>query len=82
MNIKILQKSEIIKFDSPLAEPELNWSEPDYTIERKVTTNNEIVWYGINTNWIFENNKWFKLIGSDFVECEEPIYETLYKELN
>lgn len=80
--MNIVKKSEIFKFDSPIGEPELDsyWYDSEYHIERLVE-DNKVIWFGLNTNWKFENDKWFKLVDSEFVECSEPIYETKYKEL-
>lgn len=58
----------------------LKFCEKPYRIER-IEQDNTIVWYGYNTNWKYENDKWFKLNGFGFIECEEPEYEKIYKQL-
>jgi len=54
--------------------------EKPYQIER-LEKNGEIIWYGYNTNWKYSNYAWSKLEGGEFIPCEEPEYETIYKEL-
>lgn len=41
----------------------------------------KIVWLGLNTNWKYEHQKWYKLTGSKFVECDIPEYEVEYLRL-
>lgn len=89
--MEILHNSEWIRFDSPIGEPnEENkaqfQTEDSYRIERKEffqsDSPNQVIWYGLNTNWVLAKGKtqWQKLVGGDFVDCPEPIYERMYKE--
>lgn len=52
-----------------------------YRIER-VEKDNTIVWYGYNTNWLFDYENWYKLDGNKFIKCDIPEYEKLFQELN
>jgi len=73
--MKVIHKKEWIQFESSFAEPELKVS--PYWTER-FSKDGEVIWFGHNTNWKRENGRWSKLEGSEFISCEEPIYETLY----
>ena len=52
-----------------------------YQIER-TEENGQIIWYGIDTNWKFKDNQWYKLENAHFVPCVIPEYEKLYLELD
>lgn len=73
----IIQNNIILKLKNSL---EYGENISPYFIERK-EEDNIVVWYGINTNWKFENNKWYKLENNEFVECKKPEYEYLYEQL-
>tara|TARA_R100000951_G_C2650210_1_gene184128 strand:- start:1961 stop:2218 length:258 start_codon:yes stop_codon:yes gene_type:complete len=84
MNIKILQKKEEVRFDKPHGEPDLAecwWTKGNY-ITTRLVEGDEIVWFGHAVNWKRVDGAWYKLEGTDFVPCDEPIYETLYKNIN
>lgn len=76
----VSKKSEWIIFSKPFGE-NIDWQEPEYHIQRSVDSKGNIIWYGINTNWVKEYGKnWTKLKKSEFVECDIPIYEQKYIE--
>lgn len=80
--MKLLTKSEHFILPSPLAEPEITWSDREYVIERLTKEDGTIIWFGYGTNWVKEpNQQWTKLgDGGKFYECDEPIYETMYNK--
>jgi hypothetical protein len=85
--MKLIKKSEWFQLDTPLGEPnEKQESKLKYEIERVSLENDTIIWFGIKHNWAKENNKWIEYSLNDFVnpwkECEIPIYEKMYNELN
>ncbi len=50
--MKLISKSEWLKLDSPLGEPnEKFYDKGNYRIERRVNGDGEIVWYGLSINW-------------------------------
>ena len=57
--MKLITKSEFFKFDKPIGEPELtkNWSEPNYSIERKEYITGRVAWFGQDTNWVTNDGK-------------------------
>lgn len=69
-------KSEWFILDEPIEEPEVNWTEEEYHIERR-EENGTVVWYGINTNWKYDGKNWYKLKKGNFVKCLVPEYELL-----
>lgn len=54
--------------------------ESPYEIER-TEEDSIIIWWGLKTNWKMVDGKWYHLIDMEFVECEEPEYEKIYKSL-
>ena len=73
------KKSEWFKFDSPIGEPESKYYDDIYHIERLEKEDGEVVWFGINTNWVKSPGKnWTKLDCGEFEPCEAPIYEEMY----
>jgi len=79
--MKLTRKTEWYELDSPIGEPDTNWTEDKYWIER-LEEDGRVVWFGSNTNWVKEpEGNWKTLIGGEFVGCEEPIYETLRNKL-
>lgn len=93
--MRLSKKSEWFIFDKPLMEPSVLFYGKEYHIERVVKSNGEIVWFGLNTNWVKEKGKNWSFLTTDdnikpdpvypssrsiFKECPEPIYETLYKK--
>lgn len=87
-NMKAVSKSEWFELDKPIGEPKIaeKYREETYVIERIVREDGEVVWFGQETNWVLPSgsDKWTRLadVGSEFIPCEEPIYETMYKKLN
>lgn len=82
--MRAADKEEWFILESPIGEPQIEWTEKEYWIERKQFIDGKVIWYGQGTNWVKEPNKeWTKLaeIGFDFIACEMPIYEKLYLEL-
>ena len=79
---RITTKHEWFELDYPWCEPEIDSSEDDkYNIERIERADGEIVWYGINTNWVWNKDTgWTILVGSKFVECDPPLYEIEYEK--
>lgn len=79
--MKALTKSEWFRFDKPIGEPDTKWADESYDIERVVTQDETIIWFGLDTNWVKKNhhNYWEYLLMGDFYQCDEPIYEQLYK---
>ncbi len=78
--------SEWFRFDSPIGEPEIEWDHESYHIERIKYPSGTIIWFGQKTNWIKEKDgKWKSLqyykSSSEFIDCDEPLYEKLYNEL-
>jgi len=59
--------------DKPIGEPKIvgKYKEDAYWIERVVKDNGDIVWFGLNTNWVKEPNKEWKYLGTD--ETVKPI---------
>lgn len=80
--MKLLRKSETFILPSPLAEPEITWSDREYAIERLTKEDGSVIWFGYGTNWVKEpGEEWTKLADrGQFIECDEPIYEKLYQE--
>ena len=52
MRFEVKNKSEWFVLDSPLGEPEINYREEQYWIERVVKVNGDIIWFGQGTNWV------------------------------
>lgn len=76
--------SEWFRLDNPLAEPDVEYKDKDYYLERKVDIDGKIVWYGINTNWIKRPNEqnWTKLSKTTLEDCNEiPLYELMYLKI-
>ena len=86
--MKAISKSEWFELEKPIGEPKVaeKYREETYVIERIVRDNGEVVWFGQATNWVLPPNsiRWTKLAerGHEFVSCKEPIYETMYREIN
>lgn len=78
MNLEISKTSTWVRF-LDFYEDVIGVESP-YVLER-TETSDTIVWFGLSTNWRFYRDKWCVLERSEWVECEEPIYETLFKEL-
>ena len=75
--MKLNRKSEWYELDAPIGEPDVSWSEDKYWIER-LEEDGKVVWFGHNTNWTKSpEGVWEYLVGGKWVECKEPIYETL-----
>ena len=83
--IKLINKTELLEFDSPLAEPNIITNQP-YRTHREARINGDIVWFGIAVNWRKEPNKSWEVLGHEngkkiWIPCEPPIYETLYQQM-
>ncbi len=79
--MKIVKKSVLLELPETLEEGNAKiMCDKPYIIQRN-ESNNEITWYGYNTNWNKKNNQWYMLIGSDFVPCDIPEYEKMYLKL-
>ena len=54
--MKLVKKSEWFEFDSPIGEPDYDWKkyhgDEKYHIERYVKEDGDVIWFGINTNWV------------------------------
>jgi len=70
-------KSEWFVLDSPLGEPDIDYIEEDYWIERVAKVNGEIVWFGQGTNWVCTPEGQWTVLGED--ETVEPT-KTYYNE--
>jgi hypothetical protein len=101
--IKLYKKSEWFEFDSPLGEPNEDWTnQGKYLCERIVNKDGITIWFGININWKKEPDYGWEVLtenpdakplekylpeivyGEDrtyWKDCEMPIYEKLYLEL-
>jgi hypothetical protein len=74
--MKLEKRSEIFKFFSPIGEPEIDYRENQYLIERLVRENGEVVWFGLNTNWVrTPEGQWTKLGTDETVEPLEIYYD-------
>lgn len=80
MDNKIIAITSILELPETLEKEARNICGKPYRIER-MEREGEIVWYGYNTNWKFTDEKWHNLVGTEFVECEEPEYEKIYQDL-
>lgn len=87
--MKAVQKNEWFKLDKPIGEPKVseNYREDCYYIERFQKENGEVIWFGQGTNWLSKDHgkTWTYLSSDDgevWIECDIPIYEKLYTELN
>jgi len=72
-------KSEWFRLESPIGEPHLRWWEnTPYYIERVVTSDGTIIWYGCETNWKKENGgNWTKLTTiENAIQIERYLPET------
>ena len=77
----LVKTTETWRFDSPLAQPEIEWNKPHYLIERYSDRHGTIVWRGIDTKWFFEK-QWYEVKNEEtWIPCDEPIYEKLRSEL-
>jgi hypothetical protein len=78
-----ISKSEWFRLDSPIGEPEIRWNNEDqYDIERFVTSDGTIVWFGHATNWQKkQNGEWTKLTtNEDAKPLEKYLPEIVYGE--
>jgi len=82
--MKLLRKSETFILPSPLAEPEITWSDREYAIERLTKEDGTIIWFGYGTNWVRDIEGYWTKLGdqSQFIPCDKPLYEKMYEELN
>lgn len=78
--MKIIKKSVILELPETLenGSAKIMCNKP-YIIER-TEENNEIIWWGYNTNWKLDvlDNQWYELINFNFIPCAIPEYEKLY----
>ena len=82
--MKRISKSEILELDETLETDSASklFCDKPYHIERR-EENGEIIWFGYNHNWKYENNQWYFLESSMFwKECDIPEYERLYIEMD
>jgi len=49
-----------------------------YYIER-LEEDNEIIWFGLETNWKKNSDIWYILDKGDWLECNIPHYEKSYQ---
>ena len=51
-----------------------------YYVTRSVTVGdvNEIVWYGLETNWKTIDGVWHELKRGSWIKCKKPKYESLF----
>jgi hypothetical protein len=75
-----IYRKEITLELTELFENSIGISFPYYV--SRVEKDDEVIWFGLETNWKLVNNQWYCLVKSDFVKCEEPEYEKLFKKLN
>lgn len=75
----ILRKTEEILFDKCVNDDVAKHIGKTFIVFRKENSF-EIIWYGLNANWkyVFDDKKWYKLVGSSFVESVIPDYEKKY----
>lgn len=79
--MKLHKKSEWFVLDRPLAEPNEKWNDNDkYHIERLVTENGTIIWFGCSINWRKEpNGNWTELATNyDAKPLEKYLPEIVY----
>ena len=70
------KKSEMFEFFSPIGEPDVKYNEDRYFIERLLNEKGEVVWYGLNTNWVrTPEGQWTKLGTDESVEPLETYYD-------
>lgn len=48
--------------------------------ENGYSENGKIIWYGLESNWKFFDNKWYITSHGKWVECDKPIYESIYQQ--
>lgn len=78
--MKIIQKTFLVEFPETIEDGSAKiLCDKPYIIKR-TEVNGEVIWWGFNTNWKLSNGQWYMLIGSEFVPCDEPEYETTFKE--
>jgi len=74
--MKLVSKSEWFEFDSPIGEPELNWFEENYEIERLTKENGDVIWFGQSVNWQKLNGgKWTVLSDDENVKPIKTYYD-------
>ena len=66
--MKLLSKSEWFLLESPIGEPEIDWKDNSYIIERIVKQDSTIIWFGQGTNWVKKpDESWTKLSTNESV---------------
>jgi len=77
-----MTKSEWFRLDSPIGEPESKWGRDPYDIERFVTDEGTILWFGNGVNWKKEKGgEWTVLTTNhDAKPLEKYLPEIVYGE--
>jgi hypothetical protein len=80
--MEIRTKSEWFRLEKPIGEPEIRWGNEPYDIERFVTSDGTIIWFGQSTNWKKEQNgEWTKLTtNEDAKPLDKYLPEIIYDE--
>ena len=75
-------KSEWFRLESPIGEPNEKWYNEPYDIERVVTSDGTIIWFGCSTNWKKEKDgEWTKLTANENAKpLEKYLPEIVYGE--
>ena len=78
--MKIIKKTFLVEVPETLEKGSAKIiCDKPYLIER-TEIDNEVIWWGYNTNWKSINGEWYMLIGNKFVPCDEPEYEIEFKQ--
>lgn len=64
--MKMLKKSEWFCLERPIGEPEINWTDREYYIERFVSADGTIIWFGIDVNWKREINGPWSVLATNY----------------
>lgn len=80
--MNIIKNSTILELPHTLEQgsAEIMCSKP-YRIER-IEEDNQITWFGYNTNWKRVGKQWYELVGADFEPCGIPEYEKIFITIN
>ena len=77
-----MRESTWIRVEKPIGEPELKWTDKFYDIERVVSQDGTIIWFGQLTNWKKEPNKEWTVLTTNYEAkpLEKYLPEIVYGE--
>lgn len=73
--MKLIKRSEMFQFPSPIGEPDVHWIPSDpYYISRIVTEDGTIIWFGLKTNWMKKPEQGWTVLGINHEAKPLPHY--------